>query len=128
MLFAETLQNKHNHVLRRESYRVGWRMNRGVECQGLFLAHIIGGDEWFLAQRAIDAERRVQYNTRFCRTINKLIGKVSKAITAQYLAGMLVGDLPPVSCGAVSKNAIKHIVETDEKLKYLVDAIKHVTE
>lgn len=55
-------------------------------------------------------------------------GKVSKAITAQYLAGMLAGDLPPVSCGAVSKNAIKHIVETDEKLKYLVDAIKHVTE
>ena len=55
-------------------------------------------------------------------------GKVSKAITAQYLAGMLAGDLPPVSCGAVSKNAIKDIVETDEKLKYLVDAIKHVTE
>ena len=55
-------------------------------------------------------------------------GKISKAITAQYFAGMLVGDLPPVSCGIVSKETVKHIVETDEKLIYLVDAIKHVTE
>lgn len=55
-------------------------------------------------------------------------GTVSKAITAQYLAGMLIGELPPVKNGLVSKNTIISIVETDEKLKYLVDAIKHVTE
>lgn len=55
-------------------------------------------------------------------------GIVSKAITAQYLAGMLSGDLPPISNGAVDKEFIKHIIETDEKLKYLVDAIKHVTQ
>lgn len=54
-------------------------------------------------------------------------GNVSKAITAQYLAGMLVGDLPPISNGTVNKDYVKHIVETDPKLKYLVDAIKHVT-
>ncbi len=63
---------------------------------------------------------------RIFRPLNE--GKISKAITAQYFAGMLVGDLPPVSCGIVSKETIKHIVETDEKLKYLVDAIKYVTE
>ena len=55
-------------------------------------------------------------------------GTVSKAITAQYLAGMLTGDLPPVSDGTIDKNDVRHIVETDEKLKYLVEAIKHVTE
>lgn len=53
-------------------------------------------------------------------------GTVSKAITAQYLAGMLAGELPPINDGTI--NDLKHIVETDEKLKYLVDAIKHVTE
>lgn len=55
-------------------------------------------------------------------------GSVSKAITAQYLAGMLAGELPPVSNGTVNRIEVKDIVETDEKLKYLVDAIKHVTE
>lgn len=55
-------------------------------------------------------------------------GSVSKAITAQYLVGMLAGELPPVSNGTVDRNNVKYIVETDEKLKYLVDAIKHVTE
>lgn len=55
-------------------------------------------------------------------------GDVSKAITAQYLAGMLVGELPPVSNGEVDRKTLKKIVETDENLKYLVDAIKHVTE
>lgn len=54
-------------------------------------------------------------------------GSVSKAIVAQYLSGMIVGDLPPVSNGAVSKDEIKHILESDENLKYLVDAIKYVT-
>lgn len=55
-------------------------------------------------------------------------GTVSKAITAQYLAGMIVGELPPVSNGIVDKNTIKEIIETDENLKYLVHAIQYVTE
>lgn len=55
-------------------------------------------------------------------------GSVSKAITAQYLAGMLSGDLPPISHGTIEKDTVKRIIETDEKLKYLVDAIKHVTQ
>ena len=55
-------------------------------------------------------------------------GTVSKAITSQYLSGMLAGELPPTSVGTVDINEVKRIVETDEKLKYLVDAIKHVTE
>lgn len=54
-------------------------------------------------------------------------GKVSKAITAQYLAGMLLGVLPPVSNGVVNKDDVKRIVKTDEKLKYLVKAIEYVT-
>ena len=54
-------------------------------------------------------------------------GKVSKAITAQYLAGMLVGDLPPVKGNDEFKEAIKRIINTDEKLKYLKDAIEYVT-
>lgn len=54
-------------------------------------------------------------------------GTVSKAVTAQYLAGMIAGDLPPVSNGIIAKNSIKEIIETDENLKYLVNAILHVT-
>lgn len=55
-------------------------------------------------------------------------GIVSKAITAQYLAGMLAGELAPVSDGTVKRDEVKVIVENDEKLKYLVEAIKYVTE
>lgn len=55
-------------------------------------------------------------------------GMVSKAVTAQYLAGMLSGVLPPVNNGTVNKDDVKRIVESDEKLKYLVDAIKFVTQ
>lgn len=55
-------------------------------------------------------------------------GTVSKAITAQYLAGMLTGELPPVKQALVSKDMVQRLVESDEKLKYLVDAIKYVTE
>ena len=54
-------------------------------------------------------------------------GTVSKAVTAQYLAGMIAGDLPPVSNGIIDKNAIKEMIKTDENLKYLVNAILHVT-
>lgn len=53
-------------------------------------------------------------------------GTVSKAITAQYLAGMIAGELPPVSNGVVDRDTIKEIIETDENLKYLVNAILHV--
>lgn len=55
-------------------------------------------------------------------------GSVSKAITAQYLAGMLLGELPPVSNGVVAKDDIREIVRADEKLEYLVKAIEHVTQ
>ena len=54
-------------------------------------------------------------------------GTVSKAITAQYLAGMLAGELAPVSGGTVNRDEVKSVVENDDKLKYLVEAIKHVT-
>lgn len=54
-------------------------------------------------------------------------GTVSKAITAQYLAGMLVGELAPVSDETVNRDEVKSVIESDDKLKYLVDAIKHVT-
>lgn len=47
-------------------------------------------------------------------------GTVSKAIIAQYLAGMLAGELPPVSDNIVDREEVKRIVESDEKLKYLV--------
>lgn len=53
-------------------------------------------------------------------------GTVSKAITAQYLAGMLAGELAPVSDGTVSLDEVKSVIESDDKLKYLVEAIKHV--
>lgn len=55
-------------------------------------------------------------------------GTVSKAITAQYLAGMLAGELAPVRDETVSRDAVRSIVENDDKLKYLVEAIKYVTE
>ena len=54
-------------------------------------------------------------------------GTVSKAITAQYLAGMLAGELAPVSDETVNRDEVKSVIESDDKLKYLVDAIKHVT-
>lgn len=49
-------------------------------------------------------------------------------ITAQYLAGMLAGELAPVSDGTVNLDEVKFVVENDDKLKYLVEAIKYVTE
>ena len=54
-------------------------------------------------------------------------GTVSKAITAQYLAGMILGELPPVKGNSDLKASVKSIFETDEKLKYLKDAIEFVT-
>ena len=54
-------------------------------------------------------------------------GTVSKAITAQYLAGMITGEFPPVSNGVINKDTIKETFETDDNLKYLVNAIMHVT-
>lgn len=54
-------------------------------------------------------------------------GTISKAITAQYLAGIIDGELPPVSNGMITKEDIKQVFETDGNLKYLVDAINHVT-
>ena len=54
-------------------------------------------------------------------------GSVSKAITSQYLAEMLTGDLHFSGDYEIAVEDIKSIVETDEKLKYLVDAIHYVT-
>ena len=45
-------------------------------------------------------------------------GIVSKAIVAQYLAFILEQD---------SSDKYKGILESDEYLKYMIDAIKHVT-
>ncbi len=55
-------------------------------------------------------------------------GDVSKAITAQYLAGMILGELPPIYNGAVDLDNVRDIVQSDNSLQYLVDAIKHVTQ
>lgn len=55
-------------------------------------------------------------------------GNVSKAITAQYLAGMILGELPPIYNGAVDLDNVRDIVQSDNSLQYLVDAIKHVTQ
>lgn len=40
---------------------------------------------------------------------------------------MLAGELPPVSDNIANREEVKRIVESDEKLKYLVDAINYVT-
>lgn len=53
---------------------------------------------------------------------------VSKAITAQYLAGMFLGELPPISNGVMTKNELKQILRTDPKFEYLVKAIEYVTQ
>ena len=53
---------------------------------------------------------------------------VSKAITAQYLAGMFLGELPPISYGVMTKNELKQILRTDPKFEYLVKAIEYVTQ
>jgi putative ATP-dependent endonuclease of OLD family len=53
---------------------------------------------------------------------------VSKAVTAQYLAGMILGELPPISNGVMTKEELKQIVMTDQKFEYLVKAIEHVTQ
>lgn len=53
-------------------------------------------------------------------------GTIIKAITAQYLAGMLAGELPPISNGIVSLDYIKDAFETDANLMYLTEGIKHV--
>ena len=54
-------------------------------------------------------------------------GTVSKAITAQYLVGMISGELPPVKGNNDLKVKIKGIIENDERLKYIKKAIEHVT-
>ena len=54
-------------------------------------------------------------------------GIVSKAITAQYMAGMIAGELPPVKGNDDIKEKIKGIIENDERLNYIKKAIEHVT-
>ena len=55
--------------------------------------------------------------------------KVSKAITAQYLADILLRQHEKErENNDDSNNTVKYILENDPYLKYIVDAIKHVTE
>jgi len=54
-------------------------------------------------------------------------GIVSKAITAQYMAGMIAGELPPVKGNDELKEKVKGIIENDERLNYIKKAIEHVT-
>ena len=54
-------------------------------------------------------------------------GTVSKAITAQYLAGMITGQLPPIKGNDDLKKKVKGIIENDERLEYIKKAIEHVT-
>lgn len=54
-------------------------------------------------------------------------GAVSKAITAQYLAGMITGELLPVKGNDALREKVRSIILNDEKLKYITKAIEHVT-
>lgn len=54
-------------------------------------------------------------------------GTISKAITAQYLAGMVLGELPPVKGNDVLKEKVRDIIMSDDRLKYIKDAIEFVT-
>lgn len=54
-------------------------------------------------------------------------GTVSKAITAQFLAGMITGELPPIKGDADLREMVKGIIENDERLEYIKKAIEHVT-
>ena len=54
-------------------------------------------------------------------------GTVSKAITAQYLAGMITGQLPPIKGNDELKEKIKGIIENDKRLEYIKTAIEYVT-
>ena len=54
-------------------------------------------------------------------------GTISKAITAQYLAGMFLGELPPVKGNDVLKEKVRDIILSDNRLKYIKDAIEFVT-
>ena len=54
-------------------------------------------------------------------------GAVSKAITAQYLAGMIAGELLPVKGNDALRKKVRSILLSDERLKYITKAIEHVT-
>ena len=54
-------------------------------------------------------------------------GTISKTITAQYLAGMIAGQLPPIKGNDDLREKVKGIIENDERLKYIKKAIEHVT-
>ena len=54
-------------------------------------------------------------------------GTVSKAITAQYLAGMIAGELLPVKGNDALRENVRSIILNDERLNYITKAIEHVT-
>lgn len=66
-------------------------------------------------QKYTEATATAQISYDIFKPLNE--GTVSKAITAQYLAEILESD----------KGKYRHLIESDEYLRYLVDAIKHVT-
>ena len=92
-----------------------WTLEYDIAGSGLFR---------LLATDGTSPTRKISY--QIFAPLNE--GTISKAITAQYLAGMIVGDLPPVKDNDVIKAKIEHIINTDEKLKYLKNAIEYVTD
>ena len=52
---------------------------------------------------------------------------VSKAITAQYFSSLIKGEMAPVKGNDDLLSEIKECILTDINLKYIVDAINHVT-
>lgn len=54
--------------------------------------------------------------------------KASKASTAQYLADLLLKTHESEKKDGMVETSIQKILRTDENLRYLVDAIYHVTE
>lgn len=71
------------------------------------------------AQGYIDSEFKDLSKDEIAYIVYKplLNNKASKAVTSQYLASILNEN----------KDEVKHIIEKDEYLKYIVDAIYHVT-
>ena len=53
--------------------------------------------------------------------------KASKAITAQYFSSLIKGEIAPIKGNDVLLTEIKNCILTDINLKYIVDAINHVT-
>ena len=80
----------------------------------------VDAEEIEKVKKQIESIGYEENNSKDAYTIFKPLNdsKVSKAITAQYLASLLENE---------DNNTIKKILLTDPYMSYLVDAIKHVT-